>query len=299
MEKNNKIIWNKWKKRLTLNIIFIKKSGFFDEVNLKKWDKIFNEWEVNNNLYIIESWKVSVEKYLNKNKKETKILWYLKECDIFWEWSLNNNNPKEVSIIACSNLKLLKINAKDWIELFFVKFPKEGFNLLRYIIDLTNKRLLESDKLLTSTYEMNRTISWIEKIDYKTIFALIDKFRDIVWSDYIIFIENNAVVEGYFRIIYDTRNNWRMSDKIVELNSEVDIVSKIVNQAETIIETYNLVVKLNVWNINIWYLILWKKWFDFSENDRKIIFSISNSISWIIRQKTLQQEQKNKDFMMD
>ena len=146
---------------------------------------------------------------------------------------------------------------------------------------------------------MNRTISWIEKIDYKTIFALIDKFRDIVWSDYIIFIENNAVVEGYFRIIYDTRNNWRMSDKIVELNSEVDIVSKIVNQAETIIETYNLVVKLNVWNINIWYLILWKKWFDFSENDRKIIFSISNSISWIIRQKTLQQEQKNKDFMMD
>ena len=286
----------------SLDIQFLKESGFFEELDFKKWDTIFNEWDIDNNLYIIVSWDISIEKSLhnnNNNNNETKVLASIWKFGIFWEGSLNNNNPKEVKVVASNNVKILRINAKEWMEKFLLKFPIKWFNLLKYIIDLTNRRLLESNALITSTYEINKAISWIDKIDNKTIFSLIDKFREIVWCDYIIYLENNAVMENYLTIVYDTRNNWRMTDYIVEIKPGIDISSKLKNIEELKIKWNNLFVKLNIWDINIWYFVLWKKDKDFIENDKKIIFSISNSLSWIIRQQRLNKDERNIDFMLE
>jgi hypothetical protein len=52
-----------------------------------------------------------VEKFTTKQKDETKILASLKKNDIFGEASLNNNDVKQVSIVAKRKTVLLSINA--------------------------------------------------------------------------------------------------------------------------------------------------------------------------------------------
>ena len=35
---------------------FILNNKYFDRVNLKKWEVLFNEWDIDNNLYIVKRW---------------------------------------------------------------------------------------------------------------------------------------------------------------------------------------------------------------------------------------------------
>jgi hypothetical protein len=77
---------------------------------------------------------------------------------------------------------------------------------LKYIIFLTNKRLLESNHLIAATYKITKEITKIEKITNKKIFELIDSLRDIIGVDYIIYLEKNLNIENYLTLKYDTRN---------------------------------------------------------------------------------------------
>lgn len=281
-----------------IDIKKLQNSGFFTEVNYKKWEIIISEWDTDNNIYIIISWEVAIEKLLHEwDKKSKKNLWILKKFDIFGEWSLNNNFPKQVSIVSLSNTQVLIIDSRIWFESFINKFPQEWFKLLKYIIELTNKRQLESNSLLTSTYEMNKAISEIYQINNKTIFSLIDRFIEIIWWDYIVYIENNPVMEGYYTLLYDTRIQWKMSDLVIEFKPWGNIWKKLLELEQIDKKWFNMLVRLNVWNINLWYFIIWRSNINFTENDKKIIFSITNSLSWLIRQKYLQQEQRDKEFM--
>ena len=101
-----------------LDLNFLKKSWYFKEVILEKWEVLFKEWEIDNNIYIIVLWELSVEKYTTKQKDETKILAYLKKDDIFWEAALNSNLPKQVNIVSQTKTHLISINAKTWLNEF-------------------------------------------------------------------------------------------------------------------------------------------------------------------------------------
>lgn len=49
---------------------------------LKK-DVIFDEWDVDENIYIVLAWELIVEKYLDNDKNEMKKLATLKQFDVF------------------------------------------------------------------------------------------------------------------------------------------------------------------------------------------------------------------------
>ncbi len=275
-----------------LDIKILKKSWFFKELNLEKNDVVFDEWEVDENIYIVLAWKLIVEKYLDKDKKEIKKLAILNQFDIFWEWSLNNSNKKEVKISAFSSTTLLSINAKKWINNFSKKYPIEWLNLLKYIIHISNKRLLESNKLITANYKISKEIIWLNEINNKKIFELIEKIKDIINISYILYFEENPVLKNYLKLKYDTRFKGKLQDKIIEVtDSQLDLLSfKVWN-------IYNYIQKLSIWFNNFWFLVFFKENKDFSDNDKKILISLSISIAWLIKQKQLLDEERDKNYM--
>ncbi len=73
-------------------------------VNIEKWDYIIHQWEKSNNeAYIIQKWKASVE----IDSKEVNII---NPWEIFWEIALITDENRTASIKALEDLVLLKIN---------------------------------------------------------------------------------------------------------------------------------------------------------------------------------------------
>jgi hypothetical protein len=53
-------------------------------------------------------------------------------------------------------------------------------NILVNIISLTNKRTLDSNKYITSLYEINRSINNISQINYLEIFKILEKIKNLL-----------------------------------------------------------------------------------------------------------------------
>ena len=160
-----------------LDIEFYKSSWMFQIKEFKTWDIVFDEWSMDENLYIIVSWKVQVGKYTTTEKKDIKELAILKGSDFFWEASLSSNMPKEALVKIVDDSTLIYINWKNWLQNFIQKYSKEWLELLSYIIDITNKRLVIANKLITANYEIVKSIIEIDNINDKNIYKIIDKIR--------------------------------------------------------------------------------------------------------------------------
>jgi len=277
-----------------LDINKLRQTWYFKDVNLKKWDTLFNEWDIDNNIYIVLLWELSVEKYTTKSRNETKILWYLTKDEIFGEAALNLDYPKEVSIIAKTKTLLIKISADKLINIFSITHKEDAFSILKYIIYISNKRLSESNALITSTYKITQEIWKLEQINNKSIFHIIEKMKESLNVDDILYYEINPVMKDYITLKYDTRKSWKLLNKITEItNNELDLL-------EYKGEWYNLFKeKLSIWNNDIWYLIFLKKWQKFNDSDIKVFNTTSSSIGWLIKQKQFLEEERNKEFMIE
>ena len=277
---------------------FILKNKYFDKVNLNKWDILFDEWDKDHNLYIVKKWSFWVQKYTTNNKNNYKQLAFLWVWSIFWEWALKSDNPKEVKILALEDSELLKIDAKEWVQKYIKEFPEHWFDLLTEIIDVTNKRLLESNFLLTSNYEMSTIISDLDLYDNKNLFYIIDKFKNIIWAEYILYLEKNPVMDNYMTVKYDSRYKWKMQSNIVDLwNNNLDLED--LKNDWIVLEKFNYIENVKSENDIIWYLIIWERDHNFTEWQKKAISSITALIAWVIKQKHTYEEQKYKEFMKE
>jgi len=278
-----------------LDIQILENSWYFKQITLEPSEILFDEWDIDNNIYIVKSWEISVEKQLTWEENNIKILASLKQWKIFWEWALNDSDQKQVRIKANTKTELLSIDAQKGIEKLLTEKPTEWLSLLKHIIYLWNKRVLKSNAQITSTYEINNSILHLEKIDNRSIFWLIDTFKNITNVDYVIYLEKNTVLDWYYNLKYDTRYKWKLLDSTLEIQNEENIES-VIKSENVQLSDYNLLEKLHVWNYNIWYFIIWKKT-EFEENDKKIIISIGSSLSWVMRQKRLLDEERDKNYM--
>lgn len=277
---------------LDLNLLI--KTWFFKEKTLNKAEVLFDEWDFDNNLYIIVNWEISVEKYTSKQKKETKNIAKLRKNEIFWEASLNTDEKKEVKIVASKKTKLIYIDAISWLEEFSKKYPNEGLNILKYIIFLSNKRLSESNYLITANYKINKELKDIKQINNKNLFWLLQKLKDIIMVDYIIYAEENPVMKNYITIKYDTRQKWKMLDKIIEISDAKLNILELKNK-----DYFTNVQKLSLWDKELWNLIFFRKDKDFSDNDKKILLATSTSIAGLIKHKIVLEEESNKNSLSE
>lgn len=306
-----------------LNIEFYKKSWFFKELTLSEWEFLFKEWEIDENLYIIESWEIFILRNINFNN-DYKVLSVLYDLDIFWEWFLNEEKPKTVSVKANKQTKLLKINKKN-LDLFWKKYHDEINDLYKHIIIFLNDKLLELDKhtskmdlkldnsinsklldlenntkkrvvdldnYIVSVYEIDKFISEISIYNNSSLFKLITKFNQIINSEFILYIEKNLVVENYFTLKYDTRFPWKMLDDTLEIKEENDIYKVLFLKKENY-----YIQKINVLNNYVWFFVIWKK-IEFSYNEKKIISTISALLASVINQKmTIEQKDKDENYI--
>jgi hypothetical protein len=117
-----------------------------------------------------------------------------------------------------------------------------------------------------------------------------------VHADFILFLEKNPVIDSYLNVKYDTRNQWKICDIVIEILDENNMEGLL--KKENISLAQNLFIeKLSIWSLEVWYFVLWRENSDFEENEKKIITSISTSLSWVIRQKRLLDEERDKQFM--
>lgn len=267
-------------------------NKYFKSKSLKTWEILFDEWEIDKNIYVVEKGKVKVEKYFSSEKKEKKLLAVLWKNSIFWEGSIFNNHPKEVVISAIWETKLYFIKSKDFRN--FVKENTEiAVDFLSQIINLSNKRLLEANFLLTSNYKISKMISEEIEFSNKNLFDIIDEFCSIIKAKYIIYLEINQVLENYATVSYDSRIQWKLLDKVVELkNSKIDLE----NLKEFEVWEKNMILELKNGNKIIWFFIIWEdEKVEFSESQKKSINSIWVLLAGFIKQKQYFQNEKNKE----
>lgn len=279
-----------------INIDFLENSWFFEIRKLNANELLFDEWEVDNNLYIIKSWELSIEKYTTTEKNETKVLAKLWDWEIFWEWSLSNSWPKQVKVVANKDTTLLKIEAQNDFEDFLLKHTKSWVDLLSSIIYISNKRLLESNFLITTSYKIQKNISEITDFNNKNLFSIFDSLAKTINSKYILYFEKHPVLDDYITFKYDTRKPWKLNDLIIKIEW-----NSINNE---LLEKYNIednensyVQKLINKNEVVGCLLIWYWNEDFTESHKKAISSIAVSIAWFIKQKQYFEENKKSDYL--
>lgn len=269
----------------------IEKNKYFKEKILEVWEILFNEWDFDRNIYIVSEGKLVVEKYLSKETKEKKVLAFLERENIFWEWNLNNSNPKEVTISALEKSKIYFIEIENFKD-FLKEYLDLAITFLKEIIDLSNKRLLNTNFLLTSTYKISQMISETENFSNKNFFKIIDEFQKIINSKYIIYAEVNQALDNYVNILYDSRNIWKMENKIFETYNFKNNFSKF---SELNLIEKNEIIELKNTNKVIWYLIIWDEK-NFWDSEKQVINSIWVLLAWFIKQKQFFQNEKDKEF---
>lgn len=277
-----------------LNIEFYKTSGFFELKNYKVGDLVFDEWSMDENLYIIVSWKVSIWKYTTNEKTEIKELAVLSVWDFFWEASFTSSIAKEALVKILEDTSLICINWKIWIQDFLQKYPKEWFELLSYIIENTNKRLVLANRIITANYEIVKSIIEIENINDKSIFNLIEKIKLITDFDYVLYFELNQVMNDYIILKYDTRERGKFLDIIIERKK----INNLREVNEVVLENYNYIQKLSIWKNDLGFIIFSKKT-NFTYDDKKLLLSISNNLTWLLRQKNILKDELNKKSMKE
>ena len=278
-----------------LNISLFEKSPLFQKKTFTKDEVIFDEWEVNDNLYLVKSGKLAVEKYTTDERLEVKELATLWGGNFFWEASISSETPKEVRIKALEDSELVFINAKvDFIK-FLETNPQEAFYLFSFIIAETNKRLLTANMQIIANYEIDKTINELETIDTKSIFLLIDKIRSIVWCSYLLYLEKNEFVQDTMVLKYDTRLKGKAQDLAISFSW--NFPPEDFRKNKVYVSRFNLVIPVCVGKEILGYFVFGQNLRDFNESEKKTIVAVSASLTWVLHQKRLSDEEKNKNYM--
>ncbi len=278
-----------------LNIEFLENSWFFQIKTLEAWEVLFDEWDIDNNLYIVKEWEISIEKYTNSDRNETKILAKLWNSEIFWEWSLWDSAPKQVKIRATKKTTLLEIEAKNSFEEFLLKYTKKWVDLLSSIIYISNKRLLEANFLITSSYKINKHISEISEFNNKNLFEILNELEKTINWKYVLYLEKNPVLDNILILKYDSRFKLKMQENIIDLWDGLFDTDDLIREWIKL-SKYNLIEELKNRNEVIGYLVIWDDKKTFDEWQKKSIWAISVSIAWYIKQKQYFDENKNKEY---
>lgn len=266
-----------------IDIDFLENSWYFKTKTLKKWEVLFNEWDFDNNLYVIKKWRLYIKKRVNLNNSDARIIAEIWIWEIFWEWSLWNSDAKEVRIEASEDSILLEIEAKNTFEEFLQRYTKNWIIILSSIINISNKRLLEANHLLTLSYKINKYISEVNIFNNKNLFNIIEELKKTINSKYMIYVEKNSVIENIATVKYDTRLKWKMLQNVIEIKDNKVILNRLIKEWIKL-SKYNLIEELKNNNKIIWYLIIWNE-NTFNEGEKKSLSIISVAIAWFIKQK--------------
>lgn len=177
---------------------------------LETWEVLFSPWK-DNNFYIITSGEIDIFRYtIDGTKKE---IWKARSGSFIWEWIIFDRQQKDVEAIANRTTQVFALSREDLQRLESLS-PKEAMDLYKYIIEITNKRLLDTGKELADIYELTNKVLELAKNWEKWFFNVMQYIKQVIWSDYIIFVEQHPSIDWFFFYKYSTElKNTRLINK--------------------------------------------------------------------------------------
>ncbi|MDD4151367.1 MAG: cyclic nucleotide-binding domain-containing protein [Candidatus Gracilibacteria bacterium] len=285
-------IINKSDNFILKNIDFFEKNKLFQEKQLKKGEILFDEGRVDTNLYIIKSGRLSVQKYTDTKKTNSKELAILQTGDFFGEGNFKNDLAKKTKIVALENSNVLSIEGQKDLKNFIRENPEIGTELLFHIIDKTNNRLNETNAQIAINYEIDTTIRELKEINQNSLINLIDKIKSLINADYVVFIEKHNIVKNYFTIKYDSRIIGKFLNIGIESENGIFNLANLYKTANIDEKDEITINKINIGGDDLGFLIIGREFRTFSNNEKIISKSIANSLSGIIKQINLNKEEK-------
>lgn len=278
-----------------IDLALITSNSFFKKLHLKKDEKLFQEWENNDNIYILHSGSLRVEKKIAVGDNTFKHLSNIYPGGIIGEGTLSASVPKQVQIRALQDSTLYSISAHEFKE-FATTYPEIGYELMLEIIKLGNHRLLVANKEITSNYEVNLAISKIKDFTSTTIYKLLIIFQGILDVDQIMYFEKNLVMDTYFKLKYDSRKEKSIQNIIFKFENNTLNPKEISKEWNEIYENH-IFVPLILWEVNYGYILVARKHTDFNDNDMRLL---ENTASWfiaVIHQKHIMEEERNQNYI--
>lgn len=174
---------------------FKKKKRF-----LKNWEILFDIWN-DSNIYIVKSWIILIYSYMaDWDRKE---IFKTREGWFIWEWIIFWRNIKDVEAVSFWFSEVYPLNLDD-LKKIEIENPTEAIEIYKYIIEITNKRLLDTSKELASIYDATNKIMEFAKTGENWFIDIILYMKNLLKADYIIYVENHQLVDWLFFYKYNT-----------------------------------------------------------------------------------------------
>lgn len=265
---------------------FFKKQKRF----LKEWEKLFSPGK-DNYLYMITAWSLDIFGY--SNEWERKEIWKVYAWSFIWEWVIFGRFQKDVEAIACSKSEVFAFTQEDLARLE-KEFPKEALELYKHIIEITNKRLLDSWKELANIYEATNKIIDLAKNWENWFFESMLYLKSLLWVDYVIYIENHPALDNFLYYKYNTNlKNFGIINQRVWQEITPDMEWLIDNHF-WILGAFpdDSVYAIPLKNMNKlkWFLLAWKRKWVITDNQMRICKNI-----WTLLGSVVENNQKEAD----
>lgn len=295
-----------WNFKESINIVKVNPIlAYLDKFDtyFKKKKKILEAGQIlfspgkDDNFYIIASWNLSILKHISDWQK--KEIGKAYSWSFIWEWIIFWRNQKDVEAVADSQCEVFALKKED-LKKLENEFPQEAIALYAYIIEITNKRLLDSGKELANIYDATKTLVELSKNWEKWFLDIMEYVKNLLWVDYIIYIENHPAVSWFF---------------IYKYNTKVSLLSKMNQKAWNEItenmwwhlEDTTWILWVHPWDsayvITLknnsklkWYFIAWKKYWVITDNEMRISSNIGHLIGSIIENNQNIAESKAKEM---
>lgn len=277
------------------NLDKLKSTWLIEEKILDKWEMLFDIWDIDNNLYYILDGNLWVNIESVNNRREIAIL---SKWDITWEASLLwINIEKKASIIAKTKTKLISFNIEKKLDLLFKAHPMIAKWLFVYLLWIEHERVKNLNFHVSANYDINNLIRDIWEINMKSIFKVIDWFKEIIKADRVLFIERNENVDDIIMVSYDTNFPWRkQTDKFYDKENSSKIIKLWEIYSDNNIDEENQNIYINdisIWKFILGYFIVIRNNEAFTDNDQKVISWITNSFWWLLKQYKYQKDEIN------
>jgi len=275
-----------------LDIQNITSSWFFEHLSLASWEYLFHEWDIDGRLYIVLQWELEIQKSIITQVWQFKSLGKIHSWDILWESALIETKAKEVSIQSTIDTEILFIDVAKNYKKFTLQYPLLSENILLYIIELNNQRLLQSNNEITTNYEISTVISQMKYINSRSVYTLLDTIEHVLWVEQIMFVEKNQALRDTYILKYDSLSEKKIKNTVLNIKSN-QLTLDTLKQENIEMKVHTLLTPLILWDIYYGYIVISRSQKKFNENEEKILQNIATSLVGVIRQKGIQTEQKN------
>lgn len=156
-------------------------------------------------LYIITKGLVNILR--NTASGETKEIGNARAGSFMGEGILFGRVKKDVSAVAGSDDVEVFAVTKEDINKLKEKQPQAALDLYEYVIEITNKRLLDTGEELATIYDATNKLSDLseDEIGEANFWKILEALTRVTNVDYAIYIEQHPALPGLFVYKADTR----------------------------------------------------------------------------------------------